>query len=132
MSFTLFLMRELCSITIVEVKCLYVMVHKIWYSPVADIVDYFKEIHTLVETIECTSMVTWIALNLGCLEMAHMSYIERDVPILGLVHFGHTHIWHKEPDYTISMLYAGGSNTLRLPNLTLVLFSCHQLTLQLT
>jgi hypothetical protein len=44
MSFTLFLMRELCSITIPKLKCLYAMVHKIWYSSVADIVDYFKEI----------------------------------------------------------------------------------------
>jgi hypothetical protein len=32
----------------------------------------------------CTSMVTQIAMNLGCLEMANLSYIEGDVPILGL------------------------------------------------
>jgi hypothetical protein len=47
LSFTLFPMRELHSITVAEFRCLYVMVRKIWYSPVADIVDYFKEIHTL-------------------------------------------------------------------------------------
>jgi hypothetical protein len=32
----------------------------------------------------CTSMVTQIAMNLGCLEMANLSYIEGDVPILAL------------------------------------------------
>jgi hypothetical protein len=67
-SFTLFLMRELCSVTIAELKCLYAMVHKIWYSSTANIVDYFKEIHTMTGPIECTSMITWIALNLGCPE----------------------------------------------------------------
>jgi hypothetical protein len=60
---------------ILLVKCSYAMVHKIRYSSVADIVDYFKEICTLAGLIECTSMVTRIALNLGCLEMAHVSYI---------------------------------------------------------
>jgi hypothetical protein len=58
MSFTLFLMRELCSVNVVELKCLCAIVHKIRYSPVADIVNYFKEIRTLVGPIKCTSMVT--------------------------------------------------------------------------
>jgi hypothetical protein len=40
-----------------------------------------------IEPIECTSIVTRIALNLECPEMAHVSYIEGDVPILGLTHF---------------------------------------------
>jgi hypothetical protein len=79
-------MRELHSVTLAELKCLHAMVHKIWYSPVADIVDYVKEIRTLVGPIECTSMVTQIALNLGCPEMAHVSYIHGDVPTLGLDH----------------------------------------------
>jgi hypothetical protein len=65
LSFTLFPMRELRSVTVAEFRCLYAMVRKIWYSPVADIVDYFKEICTLTGPIECTSMVTRIALNLG-------------------------------------------------------------------
>jgi hypothetical protein len=45
-----------------------------------------------------------------------MSYIEGDVSILGLDHFVHTHILPKEPDYTISMLYVGGSKALWLPD----------------
>jgi hypothetical protein len=76
-------------------------------------------------------MVTQISLNLGCPEMAHMSYIEGNVPILGLDHFVHAHILCEEPDYTISMLYEGGNKAHRLPNLTLALYSCCQLTLQL-
>jgi hypothetical protein len=34
--------------------------------------------------IECTSMVTQIAMNLGCPEMANLAYIERDELDLGL------------------------------------------------
>jgi hypothetical protein len=81
--------------------------------PVADIVDYFKEICTLAGLIECTSMVTRIALNLGCPEMAHVSYIQGDVPTLGLDHFVHTHILCEELDYSIFVLFAGGSKALR-------------------
>jgi hypothetical protein len=43
-------------------------------------------------------------MNLGCLEMANLAYIEWDVPILGLDHFAHTHILHEEPDHSLSML----------------------------
>jgi hypothetical protein len=38
-------------------------------------------------------MVTRIAMNLGCLEMANLAYIEGDVPDLGLDHFVHAHIF---------------------------------------
>jgi hypothetical protein len=125
-------MRELRSIIIAELKCLYAMVHKVRYSPVADMVDYFKKICTLAGPIECTSMVTRIALNLGCPEMAHMPYIEGDVPILGLDHFVHADILREEPNYTIFMLYEGGSKVLWLPDPVLALYSYCQLTLQLT
>jgi hypothetical protein len=63
-AFTLFLTLELRSIMIIEFRYLYVMVRKIRYSLIADIVDYFNEIRTLIGPIECTSMVTQIALNL--------------------------------------------------------------------
>jgi hypothetical protein len=76
----------------------------------------------------CTSMVTWIAMNLGCLKMANLAYIEGDVPVLGLDHFVHAHILREEPDHSLSMLY--GRKAIRLPNLALQLYSCESLTLQ--
>jgi hypothetical protein len=120
----LFPMKKLCFVTVAERKCLCAMVCKIQYPLVADIVDYFKEICTLVGPIECTSMVTQIALNLGCPEMAHMSYIEGDVPILGIDHFVHVHSFREELDYTIFMLYEGGSKALGLPDPVPALYSC--------
>jgi hypothetical protein len=131
LSFKLFLMQKLRSITIGEFRCLYAMVHRTKYTLVANIVDYFKEIRTFLGPIECTSLVTRIALNLGCEEMDTVSYIAGDVPILSLSHFVHPHILREEPDRSISMLYEGGSKVLRLPNLALALHSFEQLTFQL-
>jgi hypothetical protein len=73
MSFTLFPMVELYSIATPELKCLFAMVNRIKYTPVADIVDYFKNVHKMPGPIECTSMATWISMNLGCPEMANLA-----------------------------------------------------------
>jgi hypothetical protein len=68
-----------------------------------------------------------IAINLECLEMANLAYIEGDVLDLGLDHFVHTHIFCEEPDDSLSMLY--GRKAIRLPNSGLRLYSCKSLTL---
>jgi hypothetical protein len=100
MLFTLFPMVELHSVTIPKLKSLFAMVNRIKYTPVADNVDYFKNVHKMSGPIECTSMVTRVAINLGCPEMANLAHIEGDVPNLGLDHFVHTHILRKEPDHS--------------------------------
>jgi hypothetical protein len=97
MSFTLFPIVELCSVTTSELNCLFAMVNRIKYNPIADIIDYFKNVHKMSRPIECTTMVTQIAMNLGCLEMENLAYIEGDVPDLGLDHFVHAHIMREEP-----------------------------------
>jgi hypothetical protein len=127
MSFMLFPMVELRYVPTPELKCLFAMVNRVKYTLVADIVDYFKNVHKMSGPIECTSMVTRIAMNLGCPEMTNLTYIEGDVPILGLDHFVHTHILREEPDQSLSMLY--GRKVIRLPNLGLRLYSCESLTL---
>jgi hypothetical protein len=128
MLFMLFPMVELRYVVTPELKCLFAMVNRIKYTHGADIVDYFKNVHKISGPIECTSIVTWIAMNLGCSEMANLAYIEGDVPILGLDYFVHAHILRDEPDHSLSMLY--GRKVIRLPNLSLRLYSCECLTLQ--
>jgi hypothetical protein len=76
---------------------------------------------------ECTSMVTRIAMNLGCPEMANLAYIAGDVPNLGLDHFVHAHILCKELDHSLSMLY--DHKAIWLPNTGLRLYSYESLTL---
>jgi hypothetical protein len=97
-------MAELCSITTPEFKCLFAMVNRIKYTPVADIINYFKNVYKMSRPIECTPMITRITMNLGCPEMANLAYIEGGVPDLGLDHFVHAHILHEEPDHSLSML----------------------------
>jgi hypothetical protein len=128
MSFTLFPMAKLHYVTTPELKRLFSMVNRIKYTLVADIFDYFKNVHKMSGPIECTSMVTRIAMNLGCLEMANLAYIEGDAPDLGLDHFVHENILPKEPDHSSSMLY--DRKAIRLPNPGLRLYSCESLTLQ--
>jgi hypothetical protein len=103
MSFMLFPMVEIRSVTTAELKCLIAMVNRIKYTPVADIVDYFTNVSEISVPIECTSLVTRTAMNLGYSDLA---YIEGDVPVLGLDHFVHTHILREELNYFVSMLYS--------------------------
>jgi hypothetical protein len=128
MLFMLFPMMELRSVATPELKCLFAMVNRIKYTPVANIVNYFKNVHKMSGPIECISMVTRIAMNLGCPEMANLAYNEGDVPVLGLDHFVYVHILHEEPDHSLSMLYS--RKEIRLPNPGLRLYSCESLTLQ--
>jgi hypothetical protein len=114
MSFMLFPMAELCFVTTPELKCLFAMVNRIKYTPVADIVEYFTNVSKISGPIECTSLVTRIAMNLGYSDLA---YIEGVVFVLGVDHFVHAHILREEPDYSISMLY--GHKAIQLPNPTL-------------
>jgi hypothetical protein len=115
MSFTLYPMAELHFVTTPERKYLFAMLNRINYTLVADIVNYFKNMHKILGPIECISMVTQIAMNLRCPEMANLAYIEGDVPILSLDHFVNTHILREEPDHSLSMLY--GRKAIRLSNM---------------
>jgi hypothetical protein len=72
-SFKLIPMVELCYVATPELKCMFAMVNRIKYTPVANIVDYFKNVHKISGPIERTSMVTQIAMNLGCLEMTDLA-----------------------------------------------------------
>jgi hypothetical protein len=114
MSFTLIPMVELHSVATPKLKYLLAMVNRIKYTAIADIVDYFKNVHKMSGPIECTSMVTRIAMNLGCPKISNLAYTEGDVPILDLDHFVHTHILREEPDHSLSMLYC--RKVIRLPN----------------
>jgi hypothetical protein len=73
MSFMLFPMAELHSVATLKLKCLFDMVNRMKYIPVADVVNYFKNVHKMSGLIECTSMATQIGMNLGCPKMANLA-----------------------------------------------------------
>jgi hypothetical protein len=50
-------MAELHSVTTPELKCLFAMVNRIKCTPIADIVDYFKNVHKMLGLIVmCTRL----------------------------------------------------------------------------
>jgi hypothetical protein len=98
MPFTLFSMAELRSVTTHELKCLFAMVNRIKYTPVADIVDYFKNMHKMSGPIVCTSMVTQIAMNLECSEMANDEGIPTSLPSFVDDIAGRVDVQHKPDD----------------------------------
>jgi hypothetical protein len=109
MPFTLCPMAKLHSVTTPELKCLFAMVKRIKYTLVADIVDCFKNVHKMSGPIQCTSMVTQIAINLGCPEMANLAYIEGDVPDLGLDHFcSHAYLTRGTQSFFIYAIWLQG------------------------
>jgi hypothetical protein len=87
MSFTPFPMAELHSVTTAELKCLFAMVNRIKYSPVPDIVNYFTSVSKISGPIECTSLVTQIAMNLG---YSYLAYIEGDAFLVLIILFTRT------------------------------------------
>jgi hypothetical protein len=64
---------------------------------------------------------SWVSGN------RQLTYIEGDVPVLGLDHLVHMHILREEPDHSLSLLYC--HKAIRLPNLSIRLYSCESLTL---
>jgi hypothetical protein len=127
MSFMLFPMEELCCVTTAELKCLFAMVNRIKYTPIVDLVDYFTNVSQISGPIECTSLVTQIAMNLV---YSNLAYIEGGVLVLGPDHFVHMNILREEPDYSVSMLYDHKANWLPNSALRLRLYYCERLTLQ--
>jgi hypothetical protein len=73
MSFMLFPLVELYYVTTPELKCLFAMVNRIKCTPVSDIVEYITNVSKISGPIECTPLVTWIAMNLG---YSYLAYIE--------------------------------------------------------
>jgi hypothetical protein len=96
------------SVTTPKLKSLFAMVHRIKYTPIADIVDYFKNVHKMLGPIECTSMVTRITMNLGCLEVVNLAYIKGHLPILGMTISSGAHLARGTWSFFIYVVWSQG------------------------
>ena len=59
-----------------DLKLLYAMVKRRKVSPVKFMMNQWKDVFDLMGDVECTSLVTRIAQNLGLLSNALVSYID--------------------------------------------------------
>jgi hypothetical protein len=101
-------MMELHSVTTPELKCLFAMVNRIKYTPAANIVDYFKNVHKMSGPIECTSMVTRIAMNLGCPEMPTWPTLRGMCLILVLTIFSRAYLARGAQSFFIYVVWSQG------------------------
>jgi hypothetical protein len=131
LSFSLFPLDDTRKVTRADFRCLFAMVHKIKYTPVLDIVEYFKAAPKREHEVQCTSMVTRIAHNLGCLEGATLIYLNGQAPTVGVDSFIRAHLMTRGGDGNLYMKYPKSSVEVALPAAHLALYSVESLTLQL-
>ena len=73
---TMFPRSDTRTMRIDELKLMYAMVKRRKISPVKFMMNQWFEVFTLVGDVECSSLVTRIAQNLGLLNDALVSYID--------------------------------------------------------
>jgi hypothetical protein len=87
LAITLFPRTEVRTVRVEEMKIIYAMVNKIHISPVVGMIDYWLGTFTRGEYVECTSLITSFARNMGLLDRALINYIPTDRVLLDYYHF---------------------------------------------
>jgi hypothetical protein len=106
-----------------ELKLLYAMVKRRKVS-IQFMMKQWKEIHELKEDVECTSLVTSIAKNLGLLKNASVAYID-DIPRrhIDYEYFNHAHMLKRKKDGKLVMMYVDYITEIPLPDRNLGLYA---------
>jgi hypothetical protein len=132
LAITLFLGNELHIVRVEEMKIIYAMVNKIRISPVVGMIDYWLGTFSCDEYVECTSLITRLARNMGLLDRALINYIPTDRVYLDYYHFFQAHMMKiDQEDDSYVMTYQGYVNEIRLPNMQLWLSNVDRLTILL-
>jgi hypothetical protein len=76
--FSLFPRPDFCTVRVDDLKLLYATMKRRKVSPIKFMMNQWKEVFELKGDVECTSLVTRIAQNLGLLENASIPHI--DIP----------------------------------------------------
>ena len=105
-----------CIVRIDDLKLLYAMVKRRKVSPIKFMIHHWLEFFTLTGDVECTSLVTWIAQNLGLLNNALVSYITKERLYIDFDYFHQAQLLKKREDGKIVMMCHGFSTEIPLPN----------------
>ena len=92
LAMTLFPRNDLCTVRVDEMKIMYAMLSKTHISPVICMIDYWLGTFQRDEYVECTSLITRLARNLGLLDRAIINYIPTDRITLDYEHFFQAHM----------------------------------------
>ena len=114
-----------------DLKLLYAVVKRAKVSPVKFIVCHWLEVFNLTGDIECTSLVTRIAQNLGLLNNASVSYIIEECLYIDFEYFRQAHMLKKKNDGQLVMMYLAYTTEIPLPNRNLGLYVVDSFTFDL-
>jgi hypothetical protein len=132
LAITLFPGNELHIVRVEEMKIIYAMVNKIRISPVVGMIDYWLGTFSRDEYVECTSLITRLARNMGLLDRALINYIPTNRVYLDYYYFFQAHMMKiDQEDDSYVMTYQGYVNEIRLPNMQLWLSNVDRLTIPL-
>ena len=81
--------------------------------------------------IECTSLVTRIASNMGILDGNPVPFIEEPRVMIDEVYLVQGHTLKKGPDNSLIFFFLGYTNEIQQPNAEFHLYNCHSLTIPL-
>lgn len=115
-----------------ELMILYAMVNKIKISPVRAMVSQWLENFKMTGPIECTSLITRIALKIGALDGNAIPFIEEPRFLIDRSYLVQGHTLKNGSDGSLVFLFPGYTNEIPLPNPGFHLYNCQSLTIPLT
>jgi hypothetical protein len=98
LGFTLFPWPNFRMVRIDDLKLLYALVKRRKVSPVKIMMCPWLEVFSLPGDVECTSLVTRIARNLGLMDNALLSYINMERWYIDFEYFCQAHMLKKRND----------------------------------
>ena len=117
---------------VAEMKIMYAMLSKTHISLVIGMIDYWLRTFQCDEYVECTSLITRLARNMGLLDRALINYIPTNRVYLDYDHFFQAHMMKiDQDDDTYIMTYCGCVNEICLANMEVWLGNVDRLTIPL-
>ena len=114
-----------------ELKILFAAVDKIKIAPVKAMIRQWIENLGTIGPIECTSLVTRIAMRVGALHDANVEYLATPRSLINKDYLIQGHSLKNGPNDSLIYYFVGYTNEFRLPNPDLRLYTLKNLTIEL-
>ena len=115
----------------VEMMLLYATVNRIKVSPVKAMIRQWLMNFKMIGPIECTSLVTRIALRLGVLSGNPVPFIGMPRVLIDEAYLIQGHILKRVPNDSLTFFFSGYANQIPLPNPGFGLYNSESLTIPL-
>jgi hypothetical protein len=113
-----------------DLKLMFAMAKRKKVYPIKFMMNPWLEVFTLVGDVECTSLVTRIATNIGLMQRSFLSLITEH-PYIDFEYFRQAHMLKRKDNGSLVMIYRGYTNKVSLPNRNIGLYAVQSLTMNL-